>query len=138
MATIHEQVLAGTAVPDYANNRFVACEAPPAAPDPVPAAISVPAPKRKIADIPSLAPAVAIDMLVADTLEKHLQPIRVTSLLDHTTRAAIVFALTRSKGNQSRAAAILGINRMSLRKKCSRYQLDPVLFGGRPGNQKAA
>lgn len=126
MTTIREQVLAGTAVPDYDNQRFVSFEAPTSGPAPMPKAVNLPAPP----------PPIAIDTLLADTLERSLQPIRVTSLLEHTNRAAVLFAVRRAKGNQLRAAAILGVNRVTMRKWCNKYRVDPLLFGGRPRVQE--
>src|SRR5262249_45595760 len=96
-----------------------------------------PAPTPVRVNIPPTPPPIAIDKLVADTLEKNLQPIRVTSLIEHMTRAAILFALQRCGGNQVRAAAILGINRMTLRKRCTRYRVDPLLFGTHAGPNEA-
>lgn len=128
MPTIREQVLAGTAVPDYVHQRFVSFEAPPAA--------SAPRPTRTA--LPPAPQPIAIDTLLADTLERSLQPIKVTSLLQHAQRAALLFAVKRAKGNQLRAAAILGVNRATLRKWCDKHQVDPLLFGGRPRVKEAA
>jgi len=90
------------------------------------------------ASLPPMAPPIEIDTLLADTLERNLHPIKVTSLLEHTTRAALIFAMRRTHGNQSRAADILGIGRYTLGKWCVKFHVDPLLFGGTSPRKKTA
>lgn len=52
------------------------------------------------------------------------------SLLDVVEKPLIETTLRRTRGNQIRAAAVLGINRNTLRAKMRRLQIDPSLFRG--------
>lgn len=45
-------------------------------------------------------------------------------VLDQVERPLLETVLDYSRGNQSRAAAVLGMNRATLRKKLRRYALD--------------
>lgn len=125
--TIREQILLGTVVPDYTNDRFT-----PPAPLPTPVPLPpVPAFKgREIRYAPP--PAIPrIDTLIADTLDGALEGRRIIDLLLHTRKAAVLFAVRRAKGNQSRAAEILGVGRMTLRNWCNQFHIDPALYIGR-------
>ncbi|CEJ88093.1 hypothetical protein HYPGJ_31589 [Hyphomicrobium sp. GJ21] len=82
----------------------------------------------------------AVDLLIADTLERNLPPQQVTRILEAVHRASVLFALRRAHGNQRRAAAMLGMNRITFKKWCMRFQMDPSEFGGtgQPINFKKA
>jgi DNA-binding NtrC family response regulator len=127
MTSLRDQLLSGTIVPDYTRNRFTAFVAPTPAPTPKPTQVK----------FPPAPPPIAIDVLLADTLERNLPPIKNISLLEHTTRAALLFALRRTRGNQTHAAAMLGINHITLRKRCARHSVDPQMFGSCHGQPEA-
>jgi two-component system nitrogen regulation response regulator GlnG len=50
------------------------------------------------------------------------------SLLDVVEKPLIETTLRRTRGNQIRAAAVLGINRNTLRTKIKRLNIDPELY----------
>lgn len=50
------------------------------------------------------------------------------SLLDIVEKPLIETTLRRTRGNQIRAAAVLGINRNTLRTKIKRLNIDPELY----------
>lgn len=129
MTSLHDQIMSGALVPDYTHDQFITYAPPPPPP--------APTPKWGRVTLPPAPTAIAIDQLLADTLERTLSPVKVTSLIDHATRAVILFALRRSGGNQVRAAAMLGINRMTLRKRCARHSVDPLMFGSCHGQPEA-
>ena len=62
-----------------------------------------------------------LESLVAQMIEKH---IRLEEGLGAFEKKFIQLVLTRTKGNQSKAAEVLGIHRNSLSRKIALYKLN--------------
>ena len=83
---------------------------------------------------PRAAPGPALEALVADEVEAALASPEPTELfqrlLERVERPLLETVMARTGGNQLRAAALLGINRNTLRKKLTELGIDPRGGGG--------
>jgi DNA-binding NtrC family response regulator len=63
----------------------------------------------------------ALESLVRDMIEKH---IRLDEAVEAFEKKFVQTALTQTRGNQSKAAEILGIHRNSLSRKIAAHKLN--------------
>jgi DNA-binding NtrC family response regulator len=134
MNLIRQQIAAGAVVPDYQSNRFIAYRAP----EPSPAAEAKQPPVKTVYVLSPTAAASSVEALLNEALQSQLKPVFLKTFVQDATRAALLFAMRRAKGNRVRAAAMLGINRNTLRSWCAKHHVDPLMFGGRVNAKEAA
>jgi DNA-binding protein Fis len=86
-------------------------------------------------------PAMSFEMVLASKLRRlvpHLESLGGGSLyravLSHVEKLLITVVLTQCRGNQVRAADILGINRNTLRKKAQEFDISIPRGGGETGS----
>lgn len=134
MNLIREQIAEGALVPDYQSNSFIAYQAPKPPQRLKPEQPVV----KKVYVLSPMKPVPSVEALFAEALHSQVKPNFLKTFIRDATRAALLFAMRRAKGNRVRAAAMLGINRNTLKSWCATYDVDPVVFGGRTSAKEAA